>query len=61
MALELTASSFHDAGRQAGVGCAPPSSEVETVAPLIGATPSVSAGDCRGLMRPEEVTHMADR
>ena len=41
------------------LGAVPSSSIVGTVAPLSGATLPVSAGGCCGLMRPEEVAHMA--
>src|SRR5215470_20372636 len=41
------------------LGAVPSSSIVGTVAPSSGATLPVSAGGCSGLMRPEEVAHMA--
>src|SRR2546428_9569073 len=41
--------------------CATSSRMVGTVVPSNGATPPVLAGGCHGVMRPEEVAHVAHR
>src|SRR5712691_5604468 len=42
-------------------GDVPSSSRVGTVAPSSGATPPVLMGGCHGVMRPEEIAHLAHR